>query len=147
MRVVGFNNKLKQFILNNFKFKKQIILLSELKEFHSKALDSFENIEIVSVSNAFFTHAYFINKEAAKSIISFNYPVKTIADNFVYFNIYCNIKITGINPFILDQDKKKFKSSITPERITKKKFLFRRTIYKLKNKILKKFNIFKSHNC
>ena len=143
--VRDFNNNLKQFILKNFKFRKQIVLLSELKEFHNKALESTDNYEIVNVSNAFFTHAYMINKEAAKSIISFNYPVKTIADNFVFFKIYCNIKITGLNPFLIDQDKKSFKTTIKSEETTKKKFLMRRTIYKIKNKVLKKFRFFKSH--
>lgn len=144
--VRDFNNNLKQLILKNFKFRKQIVLLSELKEFHSKALDSADNYEIVNVSNAFFTHAYMINKEAARSIISFNYPVKTIADNFVFFKIYCNIKIIGLNPYLLDQDKKSFKTTIKSEENTKKIFLIRRTIYKIKNKILKKFKTFKSHN-
>ena len=143
--VRDFNKNLKQLILKNFKYTKQIVLLSELKEFHNKALDSAGNYEIVNVSNAFFTHAYMINKEAAKSIISFNYPVKTIADNFVFFKIYCNIKITGLNPFLLDQNKKNFKTTIKSEETTKKKFLMRRTIYKIKNKFLKKFGIFKSH--
>lgn len=144
--VRDFTNNLKQLILKNFKFRKQIVLLSELKEFHSKALDSADNYEIVNVSNAFFTHAYMINKEAARSIISFNYPVKTIADNFVFFKIYCNIKIIGLNPYLLDQDKKSFKTTIKSEENTKKIFLIRRTIYKIKNKILKKFKTFKSHN-
>ena len=143
--VRDFNNNLKQLILKNFKFRKQIVLLSELKEFYGKALDSGNNFEIVNVSNAFFTHAYMINKEAARSIISFNYPVKTIADNFVFFKIYCNIKIIGLNPFLLDQDKKSFKTTIKSEETTRKKFLIRRTIYKMKNKILKKFRTFKSH--
>ena len=143
--VRDFDNNLKQLILKNFKFRKQILLLSELKEFYGKALDSEDNYEIVNVSNAFFTHAYMINKEAARSIISFNYPVKTIADNFVFFKIYCNIKITGLNPYLLDQDKKSFKTTIKSEETTKKKFLIRRTIYKIKNKFLKKFKTFKSH--
>ena len=86
-----------------------------------------------------------INKEAARSIILFNYPVKTIADNFVLFKIYCKIKITGLNPFLLDQDKKNFKSSINSEETVKKVFLIKRTIYKIKNKILKKFINLKSH--
>ena len=130
-----FNNNLKQLILKNFKFRKQIVLLSELKEFYGKALDSADNYEIVNVSNAFFTHAYMINKEAARSIISFNYPVKTIADNFVFFKIYCNIRITGLNPYLLDQDKKRFKTTIKSEETKKKIFLIRRIIYKIKNKI------------
>ena len=118
---------------------------NNLKEFHGKALDSADNYEIVNVSNAFFTHAYMINREAARSIISFNYPVKTIADNFVFFKIYCNIKITGLNPFLLDQDKKSFKTTIESEETKKKVFLVRRTIYKIKNKVLKKIKTFKSH--
>ena len=141
----NFSNNLKYFIINNFKYKKQIVLLSELKEFYRKPLDSKDDYEIVDVTNAFFTHAYMINKEAAKSIISFNYPVKTIADNFVLFKIYCKIKITGLNPFLLDQDKKKFKSSINSEETVKKVFLIRRTMYKIKNKILKKFKNLINH--
>jgi len=44
-----FKNDLKQFILKNFKFKKQIVLLSELKEFHGKALDfADKGLKIVS---------------------------------------------------------------------------------------------------
>ncbi len=143
--IENFNDNLKSFVIKNFYFKKQIVLLSELKEFYSKPIDSKYGYEIVDVSNAFFTHAYMINKEAAKSIISFNYPVKTIADNFVFFKIYCKIKITGLNPFLVDQEKKKFKSSINSHETTEKVFLIRRTIYKIKNKILKKFMIFKTH--
>ena len=86
--VHNFTIDLKEFILRNFNFEKQIILLSELKEFYKRPLDKKNNYEIVNVTNAFFTHAYFINRKAAKSIISFNYPVKTIADNFVFFKIY-----------------------------------------------------------
>lgn len=141
----NFSNNLKYFLINNFKYKKQILLLSELKEFYIKPLDSKHGYEIVDVTNAFFTHAYMINKEAARSIILFNYPVKTIADNFVLFKIYCKIKITGLNPFLLDQDKKNFKSSINSEEEVRKVFLIRRTIYKIKNKILKKLKKFKSH--
>lgn len=141
----NFSNNLKYFLINNFKYKKQILLLSELKEFYIKPLDSKHDYEIVDVTNAFFTHAYMINKEAARSIILFNYPVKTIADNFVLFKIYCKIKITGLNPFLLDQDKKNFKSSINSEEEVRKVFLIRRTIYKIKNKILKKLKKFKSH--
>ena len=144
--IKDFSNKLKKLILKNFKYKKQIILLSELKEFYEKPLDSDDEYEIVNVSNAFFTHAYMINKEAAKSIISFNYPVKTIADNFVFFKIFCNIKIIGLNPFLLDQDKNNFETTIKSEETIRKVFLFRRTLYKMKNKILKKFINFKSHN-
>ena len=77
--------KLQNFITKNLKYKKQILLLSELKEFISKPLDKFNDYEVVNVTNAFFTHSYFINKKAAESIIKFNYPVKTIADNFVLF--------------------------------------------------------------
>ena len=100
----------------------------------------------MKVTNAFFTHGYFINKEAAKSIISFNYPVKTIADNFVLFKLYCGIEITGINPFIVDQDKKNHPTTILIQREKLKKiFLFKRTIYKLKMKIMNFFIKFKSH--
>jgi len=144
--VKNFNKKLINFILNSFKYKKQIILLSEIKEFYNKPINKIEKFELVDVTNAFFTHAYFINKGAAKSIISFNYPVKTIADNFVFFKIYCGIKITGINPFIVDQDKKNHPTTILTERDKfKKTFLFRRTLYKYKMKIKKIFVKFKSH--
>ena len=91
--------------------------------------------------------AYFINRNAAKAIISFNYPVKTIADNFVLFKIYCNIRIMGVNPFILDQDKKNFETSINLDPEVKKRFLKKRLIYKIKNKILKKFGILRGHKC
>ena len=140
-----FENKIKNLIIKNFKYKKQIMLLSELKEFYPKAIDTKDNYEIVNVSNAFFTHGYIINKEAAKAIISFNFPVKTVADNFVLFKIYCGVKITGLNPFLLKQDTTSFKTSIFWEETGKKVFLIRRTIYKIKNKILKKFINFKTH--
>ena len=136
---------LKNFISNNFKYEKQILLLSELKEFLSKPLNKNETHEIVNVTNAFFTHSYVINKEAAKSIINFNYPIKTIADNFVFFKIYCGIKITGLNPYLLDQDTKNFRTTIFKENSSKKIFLLRRFMYKLKIKILKKFLKFKTH--
>lgn len=142
----NFTKNLQKFILKNFNFDKQIILLSELKEFYNKPLDKKNNYEIVHVTNAFFTHSYFINKKAAKSLISFNYPVKTIADNFVYFKIYCGIRITGLNPFLVDQDKKNYVTTITTEKNLKKIFLFKRAFYKISIKILKYFIKFKSHN-
>ena len=145
--IESFHDKLINFIINNFKYKKQIILLSEIKQFYSKPINKIEKYELVNVTNAFFTHAYFINKEAAKSIISFNYPVKTIADNFVLFKLYCGIKITGINPFVVDQDKKNHPTTISIEKTKFKKiFLFKRTVYKLKMKFIKFFIEFKSHN-
>ena len=144
--VENFEKKLVNFIIDNFKYKKQIILLSEIKQFYSKPINKIEKYELVKVTNAFFTHGYFINKEAAKSIISFNYPVKTIADNFVLFKLYCGIEITGINPFIVDQDKKNHPTTILIQREKLKKiFLFKRTIYKLKMKIINFFIKFKSH--
>tara|TARA_B100000902_G_scaffold379478_1_gene413840 strand:+ start:1176 stop:1922 length:747 start_codon:yes stop_codon:yes gene_type:complete len=141
----NFEIKIKKFILKNFKYKKQIMLLSELKEFYPKAIDTNDGYEIVNVSNAFFTHGYIINREAAKSIVSFNFPVKTVADNFVFFKIYCGVKITGLNPFLLKQDTINFKSSIIWGKRDKKVFLIRRSFYKIKNKILKKFINFKTH--
>ena len=142
----NFSDELKSFILKSFKFKKQIILLSELKEFFSKPIDKQKNYELVNVTNAFFTHSYFINKEAAKSIIEFNYPVKTIADNFVFFKIYCGVKLTGLNPFILEQDKVKFQTSISNEKSFDNIFLIKRSLYKMKYKFLKKLFKFESHN-
>ena len=143
--IQSFNEDLKKLILKNITDKKQILLLSELKEFFSKPIDKNNSYEIVNVTNAFFTHSYIINKEAAKSIIKFNYPVKTIADNFVFFKIYCGIKITGLNPYLVDQDNKNFKTTIFKETKTEKVFLIRRFFYKFKIKIFKKFMKFKTH--
>ena len=141
----NFTIDLQNFIIKNFKFKKQILLLSKLKEFYKKPVDNIKDYEIVEVTNAFFTHAYVINKEAAKSIIKFNFPIKTVADNFVYFKIYCRIKLTGLNPFLLDQDKKNFNTTIDLWQENQKKFLLRRFLYKFKNKILKRFIKFSGH--
>ena len=138
--------ELENFILKNLKFKKQIVLLSEIKEYFSKPIDKIENYEFVNITNAFFTHSYIINKEAAKSLISFNYPVRTVADSFVLFKIYCGIKLTGLNPFLTDQDREQFNSNIKmQDKYEKKKFLFRRSLYKIKNKILKRFIKFSGH--
>ena len=142
----NFRNNLEKFIIKNFKFKKQITLLSELKEFYHKPISKMQKFELVDVTNAFFTHAYFINRDAAESIISFNYPVKTIADNFVFFKIYCGIKITGLNPFIVDQDKVNHKTTIHVKKSNlKKKFLFKKKLFKVKIMIMKFFLEFKSH--
>ena len=140
-----FTKNLKKFISINFKYKKQIILLSELREFYKIPIDKEKDYEIVDVTNAYFTHSYFINNEAARSLLHFNFPVKTVADNFIIFKIYCGIKITGLNPYLLGQDKKKFKSSIKFTSNLKQVFLFKRFIYKSYNKILKKLNKFESH--
>lgn len=149
----NFKEELKNLIFENFKEQKQIILLSELKEFIKKPISSSKNFNVVKVTNAFFTHAYFINKSAAQSILEFNFPVKTIADNYTFFNIYCGVKIFGIDPFIVDQDKKnhpttikfskKLKSKINNEN---KKFLFKKRIYKLKTRFIKLFVPFSSHS-
>ena len=141
----NFSEKLKKFILKNFKYEKQIMLLTELWQFFKKPLDIENEYEIVDVRNAVLTHAYFINREAAKSLISFNYPIKTVADYFLIFNIYCGIKITGLNPFLLKQNKNKFETSIPPENRMNEVFLFRRYIYRLMNKILKILNKLNTH--
>lgn len=141
----NFSYNLQKFIIRNFKYKKQVFLLSELKEFIKKPIDKIENYESVEVTNAFFTHAYIINKEAAKSIIKFNFPVKTVADNFVYFKIYCGINLVGLNPYLLDQDKKNFGTTIDLWQEKQKKFLLLRFFYKMKNKILKRFVKFSGH--
>jgi glycosyl transferase family 25 len=142
-----FKNNLKKLIIDDFKSKKQITLLSELKEFYHRPINKRVGYELVNVTNAFFTHAYFINKNAAKSIISFNYPVKTIADNFVFFKIYCGIKIIGLNPFIVDQDKVNHHTTIFIKKENlKKKFLFRKRLFKFKIRVMKFFVNFKSHN-
>ena len=140
-----FSEKLQNFVLKNFKYKKQIILLSELWQFFKKPLDVEDDYEIVDVRNAVLAHAYFINREAAKSLISFNYPIKTVADYFLIFNIYCGIKITGLNPFLLKQNKNKFETSIPPENRMNEVFLFRRYTYRLMNKILKILNKLNTH--
>ena len=140
-----FSDNLQNFIIKNFKFKKQIILLSELWQFYKKPLDTQNNYEIVNVRNAVLTHSYFINREAAKSLIAFNYPVKTMPDNFLAFKIYCGIKITGLNPFLLKQDKQKFESAIPRDNRLNQVFLFRIFLYKLMNKILKVFFKFSTH--
>ena len=140
-----FSEKLQKFIIRNFKYKKQIILLSELWQFFKKPLDIENEYEIVDVRNAVLTHAYFINKEAAKSLISFNYPVKTMPDNFLTFKIYCGIKITGLNPFLLKQDKEKFESAIPRDNRLNQVFLFRIYVYRIMNKILKVFFKFNTH--
>ena len=132
-------------LARGWRFKKQIILLSELWQFYKKPLDKEEGYEIVNVRNAVLTHAYFINREAAKSLISFNYPVKTMPDNFLAFKIYCGIKITGLNPFLLKQDKARFESAIPRDNRLNQVFLFRIYIYKLMNKILKIFIKFGTH--
>ena len=141
----NFTTDLKNFIIKNLKFKRQILLLSELKEFIKTPIDKIENYEVVNVTNAFFTHAYFINKEAAKSIVKFNYPIKTWADNFVLFKLYCDIELTGLNPYLLDQDKTNFNSTVELQKKFKKNFLIKRFLYKLKNKILKRLISFDGH--
>ena len=75
----------------------------------------------------------------------FNYPIKTWADNFVLFKIYCGIELTGLNPYLLDQNKKEFNSTIELQKKFKKHFLLKRFLYKIKNKILKRFLSFDGH--
>ena len=60
--IKSFNEDLKKLILKNITHKKQILLLSELKEFLSKPIDKNNSYEIVNVTNAFFTHSYIINR-------------------------------------------------------------------------------------
>ena len=136
---------LKKFLIENFIHEKQIILLSELWEFFKKPINKNNNYEIVNVANAVYAHAYLINKKAAISISSFNYPVKTIADNFIIFKLYCEIKLLGLNPFLLKQDKKKFASTIPIGNKMNKVFLLRRSFYRLVNKIFRILGIFNSH--
>ena len=133
-----FMEKLKKFILKNFKYDSQIILLSKLREFYKKPIDKLKNYEFVEVTDAIMSHSYFINRNAAESIISFKYPVKTLADNFFIFRIYCGIKLYGLNPFLVDQENKKFKTSITNKSDLNKIFLWKMYFHKKKNRILKK---------
>jgi glycosyl transferase family 25 len=133
-----FTEKLKRLILNNFQYDSQIILLSKLREFYKKPIDKIKNYEFVEVTDSLYTHSYFINRNAAKSITLFNYPVKTVSDNFFVFKIYCGIKLYGLNPFLVDQDLKNFKTSITNKSDLNKIFLWKMYFHKKKNRILKK---------
>ena len=141
----NFTENLKKFILKNFTHDKQIVFLSELWEFFKKPINKQNNYEIVNVANAVYAHSYVINKKAAISISSLNYPVKTIADNFVVFKIYCGVKLLGLNPFLLKQDKNRFDSTIPVGNKMEKKFLFRRSLYRLINKIFRLLGLFNSH--
>ena len=134
-----------EFLIKNFIHEKQIIFLSELWEFFKKPVNKSYNFEIVNVTNAVYAHGYIINKKAAIAISSFNYPVKTIADNFIIFKLYCGINLLGLNPFILKQDKKKFVSTIPVGNKMNKVFLFKRSFYRLVNKIFRLFGMFNSH--
>jgi len=142
-----FSKILSNFILSSFSNKKQIILISEIREFYKKPIKKINNYELVKVTNAFFTHSYFINKPAAKAILSFNYPVKTTPDNFLFFHLYCGVKLLGLNPFITTQDKKNHKTNITILDTNNKRVkLLKRKIFKLKIKILKYFIAFGTHS-
>lgn len=147
-----FKKKLKSgllnFIVNHFSNKSQITLISEIKEFYKKPIARFGSFKLIKVTNAFFTHSYFINKQAAQEILKFNYPVKTVADNFVYFKIYCKIKLFGVDPYIVTQDNKNFNSSIGYKKIKngRRGFLFKFRLYKIKNTLKKFFlSCFDSH--
>ena len=140
-----FTENLKKFLIKNFVHEKQIIFLSELWEFFKKPIDNNANYEIVNVANAVMGHAYLINKKAAISICTFNYPVKTLADNFIIFKLYCGVKLLGLNPFILKQDHKKFTSSIPVGNKMNKVFLLKRSFYRLINKIFRLLGMFNSH--
>ena len=133
----NFTEKLKKFILKNFRYKSQIILLSKLIQFYKKPIDEIKSHEFVEVTKASQTHSYFINRKAAQSIISFNYPVKTLADNFLVFRAYCGIKIFGLNPYITTQDMKKFKSNLPSKFDLYKIFKWKIYLADKKNKILK----------
>lgn len=142
------DKKLQEFILKNFTKKPQVTLISEIKEFYKNSIIKKNQYGIVDVTNAFFTHAYFINKGAAKKILKFNYPIKTVADNFVFFKIYCNILLKGLNPFLVTQDKKNFVSSIDNKKYSrgKRDFLFKFKVFKIKNSIKKSlFSCFDGH--
>ena len=93
-----FSKKLQKFVLKNFKYKKQIILLSELWQFFKKPLDKEDDYEIVSVRNAVLAHSYFINREAAKSLISFNLSTKEANVREVVLDD-CHALIMGCNKY------------------------------------------------
>ncbi|MDB9717889.1 glycosyltransferase family 25 protein [Candidatus Pelagibacter sp.] len=133
-----FTEKLKKFILKNFKYESQIVLLGKLIEFYKNPIDRIKSHEFVEVTDTWGSHSYFINRKAAESIILFNYPVKTVADHFFIFRIYCKIKIFGLNPFLTTQDQRKFKSSIPNTFNLNKVFNWKIYFHRKKNRILKK---------
>ena len=71
------------FFISNYLGKFRLSIDTMNSEIAKYALEN--NFEIVNVANAVYAHAYIINKIAAIAISSFNYPVKTIADNFIIF--------------------------------------------------------------
>lgn len=144
-----FDTEIRSLINNFFSDKKQILLLGELKQFFKKAIIKSKRFKVVNTETAYFTHAYVINKEAAKEILKFNYPVKTTADNHLLWKLYLGISVYGIDPYIIDQNKD-FKSNIEHEKINseikeiqkklafyQKQILWRRKIFKLNIKLLK----------
>jgi len=141
----NFTEDLQELIIKNFKYDKQIFFLSELWEFFKNPIDKSKNFEVVNVANVVFGHSYFINKNAANALISFNYPVKTMPDNFMVFKIYCGIKLTGLNPHLTKQNRKQFKSNIPIDNMLNNIFLIRRFVYRLINKFLRLSGQFKSH--
>lgn len=151
-------------ILENFNKNAQILLLSELKLFYKKPIKKIECRAIVKVLTAVYSHSYFINRTAAINMIDFNYPVKTVADNFMLFRLYCNVNIFGIDPFIVDQNRtfqsdintlseineiKKIEKTI---KFYKRHILYKRKLHKIKIKFLKNLfpkmfgSHFKGHN-
>ena len=82
--------------------------------------------------------AGFIGYSFIKKIAHTKYKIYGI-DNFLTFKIYCGIKITGLNPFLLKQDKEKFESAIPRDNRLNQVFLFRIYVYRIMNKILKVF--------
>jgi len=150
---------LKDTILDNFNKNAQITLLSELKLFYKKPITKIKNKGIVKVLTAVYSHSYFINRSAAINMINFNFPVKTVADNFMLFWLYCDIDIYGIDPFIVDQNQA-FQSDIDTMneideikriektiKIHKRHILYKRKLHKIKIKFLKNLipNMFGSH--
>ena len=144
--IEDFTEKLKTFILKNFKYKSQIIFLSKLIQFYKKPVDTIKNYELVKVTKTTATHSYFINRNAAKLLISYNYPVKTPADNFFVFKNFLGIKLFGINPYITAQNTKKFTSNIDSRFDIYKIFNWKYFLAEKKNKILKNwFKLLISH--
>lgn len=145
----NFDNEIKTLIFDCFSRKKQILLLGELKQFFKKALIKSQRFKIVNTETAYSTFAYVINKEAARAILDFNYPIKTVADNHLLWKLYLGINVYGIDPIFIDHDNN-FQSNI--EHLTifdeikaiekqtpfyRKQILWRRKLYKLQIKILK----------
>lgn len=61
--------------------------------------------------------AYILTREAAKALLSFNYPVKYEVDRWMAFRDYCNIKIWCLKEGVIDSyDQDKRESTLEADR-------------------------------